>query len=138
MIGIEEKGYASHEDQRPSSPTLASTFPFRSPSAAALPSEDKAKPDFALSGLLAAAMLKRADGTNTPLKYIEPPEARKLLVGWEFYVFKGDEQVGEQSSPILIPLHFPLPRVLYDLHAQRRLLVPRKFAPYNIAKVRTS
>jgi hypothetical protein len=28
------------------------------------------------------------------LKYNEPPEARKPLVGWRLYVFKGDEQVG--------------------------------------------
>jgi hypothetical protein len=58
--------------------------------------EDKAKPNFAPSGLLAAATntVKNADRTSTLLKYNEPPEARKPLVGWGLYVFKGDEQVG--------------------------------------------
>ncbi|KAI0289191.1 SMAD/FHA domain-containing protein [Russula brevipes] len=66
----------------------------RSPSASA-PPEDKAKPNFAPSGLLAAATntVKNTDGTSTLLKYNEPPEARKPLVGWRLYVFKGDEQV---------------------------------------------
>ena len=65
-------------------------------SASAPPPEDKAKPDFAPSGLLAAAtnMVKKADGTSTLLKYNEPPEAIKPLVGWQLYVFKGDEQLG--------------------------------------------
>ncbi|KAI0248626.1 SMAD/FHA domain-containing protein [Lactifluus subvellereus] len=59
------------------------------------PPEDKAKPNFAPSGLLAAATntVKNVDGTSTLLKYNEPPEARKPLVGWRLYVFKGDEQV---------------------------------------------
>ncbi|KAN0118591.1 SMAD/FHA domain containing protein [Russula decolorans] len=66
----------------------------RSPSATSAP-EDKAKPNFAPSGLLAAATntVKNSDGTSTLLKYNEPPEARKPLVGWRLYVFKGDEQV---------------------------------------------
>ncbi|KAI9508340.1 SMAD/FHA domain-containing protein, partial [Russula earlei] len=53
------------------------------------------KPNFAPSGLLAAATntVRKADGTSTLLKYNEPPEARKPLVGWRLYVFKGDEQV---------------------------------------------
>ncbi len=68
----------------------------RSLSASAPPAEDKAKPNFAPSGLLAAATntVKNADGTSTLLKYNEPPEARKPLVGWRLYVFKGDEQLG--------------------------------------------
>lgn len=59
--------------------------------------EDKAKPNFTPSGLLAAATksIKHADGTTTVLKYHEPPEARKPTVGWRLYVFKGKEQVGE-------------------------------------------
>lgn len=59
--------------------------------------EDKAKPNFNPSGLLAAATktVQHADGTGTVLKYHEPPEARKPLVGWRLYVFKGKEQVGE-------------------------------------------
>ncbi|KAH9953342.1 hypothetical protein BC827DRAFT_1366666 [Russula dissimulans] len=65
------------------------------PAPASAPPEDKAKPNFAQSGLLAAATntVKHADGTSTLLKYNEPPEARKPLVGWRLYVFKGDEQV---------------------------------------------
>ena len=60
------------------------------------PVEDKARPNFAPSGLLAAATntVKNADGTSTLLKYNEPPEARKPLVGWRLYVFKGEEQLG--------------------------------------------
>ncbi|KAH9060455.1 SMAD/FHA domain-containing protein [Lactarius vividus] len=67
----------------------------RSHSASVPPPEDKAKPNFAPSGLLAAATntVKNADGTSTLLKYNEPPEARKPLVGWRLYVFKGDEQL---------------------------------------------
>ena len=60
--------------------------------------EDKAKPNFNPSGLLAAATktVKHGDGTSTVLKYHEPPEARKPSVGWRLYVFKGKEQVGTQ------------------------------------------
>ncbi|KAG9105073.1 hypothetical protein FRC06_000046 [Ceratobasidium sp. 370] len=59
------------------------------------PIEDKAKPNFANSGLLAAATntIKHGDGTSTLLKYNEPPEARKPLLNWRLYVFKGQEQV---------------------------------------------
>lgn len=61
---------------------------------------DKAKPNFNPSGLLAAATktVKHADGTGTVLKYHEPPEARKPVVGWRLYVFKGKEQVGECNN----------------------------------------
>lgn len=59
-------------------------------------SNDKAKPNFANSGLLAAETnaVKLTDGTSTILKYNEPPEARKPTLGWRLYVFKGSEQVG--------------------------------------------
>lgn len=65
----------------------------------AAPDEDKAKPNFKPSGLLAAETntVKAADGTATVLKYNEPPEARKPLLGWRLYVFKGSEQLGEPS-----------------------------------------
>ncbi|KAH7928442.1 SMAD/FHA domain-containing protein [Leucogyrophana mollusca] len=58
------------------------------------PPVDKAKPNFAQSGLLAAATntVKAVDGTSTVLKYNEPPEARKPALGWRLYVFKGSEQ----------------------------------------------
>ncbi|KAF9267308.1 SMAD/FHA domain-containing protein [Marasmius fiardii PR-910] len=57
---------------------------------------NKAKPNFAASGLLAAETntVKSVDGKNsTVLKYNEPPEARKPVLGWRLYVFKGPEQV---------------------------------------------
>ncbi|KAJ8080435.1 hypothetical protein PM082_017268 [Marasmius tenuissimus] len=57
---------------------------------------NKAKPNFGASGLLAAETntVKSADGKNSSvLKYNEPPEARKPVLGWRLYVFKGSEQV---------------------------------------------
>ncbi|KJA23170.1 hypothetical protein HYPSUDRAFT_39944 [Hypholoma sublateritium FD-334 SS-4] len=59
------------------------------------PIAEKAKPNFAPSGLLAAETntVKAVDGSSTVLKYNEPPEARKPVVGWRLYVFKDDEQV---------------------------------------------
>ncbi|XP_014667962.1 PREDICTED: smad nuclear-interacting protein 1-like, partial [Priapulus caudatus] len=55
--------------------------------------EDKAKPDFGLSG-------KLAEDTNTfrgvVIKYNEPPEARKPKIHWRLYPFKG-----EQALPLL-------------------------------------
>ena len=59
--------------------------------------KNKGKPNFNQSGLLAAETNKvsLADGTSTVLKYNEPPEARKPLVGWRLYIFKGKEQTGE-------------------------------------------
>ncbi|KAF8607830.1 SMAD/FHA domain-containing protein [Ceratobasidium sp. AG-I] len=67
----------------------------KSPSRSRSPDEEKAKPNFANSGLLAAATntVKHGDGTSTLLKYNEPPEARKPLLSWRLYVFKGSEQV---------------------------------------------
>ena len=59
--------------------------------------EEKGKPNFGNSGVLAAATktVKTGEGKNVVLKYHEPPEARKPLLGWRLYVFKGKEQVGE-------------------------------------------
>ncbi|KIY45187.1 SMAD/FHA domain-containing protein [Fistulina hepatica ATCC 64428] len=56
---------------------------------------DRSKPNLGPSGLLAAETntVKAIDGRSTVLKYNEPPEARKPLVGWRLYVFKGEEQV---------------------------------------------
>ncbi|KAJ4491546.1 SMAD/FHA domain-containing protein [Lentinula edodes] len=57
---------------------------------------NKAKPNFGASGLLAAETntVQSIDGKNsTVLKYNEPPEARKPVLGWRLYVFKGEEQV---------------------------------------------
>ncbi|CAL1713256.1 unnamed protein product [Somion occarium] len=77
---------------RPSRPRSPSKSGSRSPS---VQEEDKAKPNFKPSGLLAAEtkMVKHHDGTSTVLKYHEPPEARKPTTGWRLYVFKGAEQV---------------------------------------------
>ncbi|RDB14750.1 Smad nuclear-interacting protein 1 [Hypsizygus marmoreus] len=57
--------------------------------------EDRAKPNFKPSGLLAAETntVMALDGSSTVLKYNEPPEARKPVLGWRLYVFKGSEQV---------------------------------------------
>ena len=79
-------------DARQSRPRSTSKSRSRSRS----PEEEKAKPNFANSGLLAPATntVKHGDGTSTLLKYNEPPEARKPLLSWRPYVFKGSEQVG--------------------------------------------
>ncbi|KAF8349269.1 smad nuclear interacting protein 1 [Amanita rubescens] len=57
--------------------------------------KNKAKPNFAPSGLLAAETntIRATNGESTVLKYNEPPEARRPTVGWRLYVFKGEEQV---------------------------------------------
>ncbi|KAK7048514.1 SMAD/FHA domain-containing protein [Favolaschia claudopus] len=56
---------------------------------------NKAKPDFKPSGLLAAETntVRAVNGDSTVLKYNEPPEARKPVLSWRLYVFKGSEQV---------------------------------------------
>ena len=58
--------------------------------------KNKAKPNFAPSGLLAAETntVRATNGESTVLKYNEPPEARRPTAGWRLYVFKGEEQVG--------------------------------------------
>jgi len=67
----------------------------RSGSPSSQPPPDKSKPNFAPSGLLAAETntVKAVDGTSTVLKYNEPPEARKPVLGWRLYVFKDTAQV---------------------------------------------
>jgi len=58
---------------------------------------DKEKPNFAPTGLLAAATksVAQADGTAIVLKYHEPPEARKPSAKdvWKLFVFKGSDIV---------------------------------------------
>ncbi|KAG8833884.1 hypothetical protein FRC17_009926 [Serendipita sp. 399] len=58
--------------------------------------EERRKPNYGHSGLLAAATntVQRADGSATVLKYNEPPEARKPLEHWRLYEFKGQENTG--------------------------------------------
>ncbi|CAK5284138.1 unnamed protein product [Mycena citricolor] len=55
----------------------------------------KAQPNFKPSGLLAAETntVTAGNGDSTVLKYNEPPEARKPLLAWRLYVFKGSDQV---------------------------------------------
>ena len=83
---------SSRKERRSASPSRRS----RSRSASADEEKDKSKPNFKPSGLLAAETntVKASDGTATVLKYNEPPEARKPVVGWRLYVFKGQEQLG--------------------------------------------
>ncbi|KAN0087572.1 SMAD/FHA domain containing protein [Tylopilus felleus] len=78
------------QSRRSASPRRRSHSPTRSKSPV-----DKVKPNFKPSGLLAAATntVKASDGTSTVLKYNEPPEARKPMLGWRLYVFKGSEQI---------------------------------------------
>jgi len=95
-----EREHASSRGQRRSaSPPSRSSRPqeTRSRSGSIDPVADKSKPNFAPSGLLAAETntVKAVDGTSTVLKYNEPPEARKPILGWRLYVFKDTEQVGE-------------------------------------------
>jgi smad nuclear-interacting protein 1 len=58
---------------------------------------EKQKPNFAATGLLAAASnsITQADGTSIVLKYHEPAEARKPPAKdvWKLFVFKGAEVV---------------------------------------------
>ncbi|KAJ7245043.1 SMAD/FHA domain-containing protein [Mycena haematopus] len=76
--------------RRSSRPTSQGRSRSRSPSPAS-----KAKPDYKPSGLLAAETntVRAVNGDSTVLKYNEPPEARKPILGWRLYVFKGSEQV---------------------------------------------
>ena len=99
---IKDKEYGSSRSQRRSaSPPSRTSRPrdmhSRSGSIEERSPVDKAKPNMAPSGLLAAETntVKAVDGTSTVLKYNEPPEARKPVLGWRLYVFKDAEQVGE-------------------------------------------
>ncbi|TFK40667.1 SMAD/FHA domain-containing protein [Crucibulum laeve] len=96
----EGEGHSSRSQRRSASPPSRTSRPRSSrpesrPGSREPSPEDKAKPNFAPSGLLAAETntVKAIDGTKTVLKYNEPPEARKPVLGWRLYVFKGSEQV---------------------------------------------
>ncbi|KAF9156791.1 hypothetical protein BG015_001123 [Linnemannia schmuckeri] len=71
------KMVAADEEERKKKPVIAE--------------EDKEKPNFGLSGSLAAETNTTANGTV--LKYNEPPEARKPAQKWRLYVFKGDKEI---------------------------------------------
>lgn len=58
--------------------------------------EDIQKPNFGLSGALAAETNTTAQGVE--LKYNEPPEAAKPPQKWRLYVFKGDKQIGKAAT----------------------------------------
>jgi smad nuclear-interacting protein 1 len=82
-------------------PSQAASFLIsKDPSTALVGTEDKPvqerqKPNFAPTGLLAAASntIAHADGTSIILKYHEPPEARKPPPKdqWKLFVFKGSD-----------------------------------------------
>lgn len=81
-------------------PSQAASFSLnKDPKALVLAEEkepgEKQKPNFAPSGLLAAASnsVTQADGTSIALKYHEPPEARKPPAKdeWKLFIFKGPE-----------------------------------------------
>ncbi|TCD70527.1 hypothetical protein EIP91_002873 [Steccherinum ochraceum] len=85
---------AGGSSRRSASPRRPSRAGSRSKSRSKSPEEDKAKPNFGASGLLAAETktVKDASGNKTVLKYHEPPEARKPVVGWRLYVFKDNQE----------------------------------------------
>jgi len=87
----------SRSPTRPTPTSRPRSRPLSHSPSSAPPVEDKAKPNFNRSGLLAAATntVKLSDGTSTELKYNEPPEARRPTLGWRLYVFKGENQIGE-------------------------------------------
>jgi smad nuclear-interacting protein 1 len=111
-------------------PSQAESFSMtRDPSMALVPTEDrppqeKQKPNFAPTGLLAAASntIAHADGTSIVLKYHEPPEARKPPPKdqWKLFVFKGSDiletielslrtcwLVGRELSVVDLPAEHP-------------------------------
>ncbi|TFK52481.1 SMAD/FHA domain-containing protein [Heliocybe sulcata] len=125
--GSERRDQERKPSRRSASPPSHSSKPRESGSrsrsrSVADKEKDKAKPNFNPSGLLAAATktVEHGDGTKTVLKYHEPPEARKPLLGWRLYVFKGKEQtdvlhihrqsaylVGRDRSVADIPVEHP-------------------------------
>lgn len=111
----DSRGSRGGSSRRSASPRNRTSRPrSKSKSASRSPSpEDKGKPNFKPSGLLAAETktVKHGDGSSTVLKYHEPPEARKPTMGWRLYVFKGAEQVGE-----FIIITHPFIRVLNQIY----------------------
>jgi len=59
---------------------------------------EKEKPNFETSGLLA---LEDNSKNGVPLRYVEPPEARKSPVRWRLYLFKP----GEDKETAIIKIH---------------------------------
>jgi len=126
-----DRGGPSRRSASPSRPSRPRSARSRSGSRSAS-AVDKSKPNFAPSGLLAAATntVKAADGTSTVLKYNEPPEARKPMLGWRLYVFKGSEQVGRLFTCSLrsyprSKLSFACVLELLHIHRQSAYLIGR-------------
>jgi hypothetical protein len=71
-----------------------------------------------------------SDGMSTLLKYNEPPEARKPLVGWRLYVFEGDEQVGAFLPPLSPCLSITRPYLLITRSFDVLLVFPLRSTPY--------
>lgn len=123
--GRDRYGTSSRSHRRSASPPARGSrgreVGSRSQSREVDPSEDKSKPNFAPSGLLAAETntVKAVDGSSTVLKYNEPPEARKPVIGWRLYVFKDAEQVGAST---FIPNYLVdcIDEVLELLHIHRQ------------------
>jgi smad nuclear-interacting protein 1 len=84
-------------------PLLDQVTAFRASESNALqtiePSQEKQKPNFSNTGLLAREA-NRLEGTNISLKYHEPPEARKPppSLPWVCVIFKNDEHI--QTLPL--------------------------------------
>ena len=100
--------------------TLPSSFPLKVLLSSVTEAfEDKDKPNFAPSGLLAAATntVKNADGMSTLHK--EPSEARKPLAGWRLYV---------TSKSVRAFFSLSLPTSL--TRPSDALLCPRRYALY--------
>ena len=93
-------GQVSRKNKGPLPSQAASFQANKDPNAVAVAGEEvpeKQKPNFAPTGLLAAASksVAQADGTSIVLKYHEPPEARKPPAKdvWKLFVFKGSDIV---------------------------------------------
>lgn len=101
---VSNEGSASQTTRKSKGPlpSQEATFGGKSSSTTFVPGQEedmpeKQKPNFAPSGLLAAASnsIAQADGTTIVLKYHEPSEARKPLAKdvWKLFVFKGADIV---------------------------------------------
>ncbi|KAG9244177.1 SMAD/FHA domain-containing protein [Calycina marina] len=97
--GESSMGRVNSRKNKGSLPSQAAAFGKDKPTAPVTEGEvpEMQKPNFAVTGLLAAASnsVAAADGTSVVLKYHEPPEARKPPAKniWNLFVFKGDQIV---------------------------------------------
>lgn len=95
--GTTKDDQATHISRKSKGPLPSQAASFNKDSGALVVAEEieKQKPNFAPSGLLAAASntIEQADGKTIVLKYHEPAEARKPpgKDEWKLFVFKGAE-----------------------------------------------